>query len=157
MFLANEHATVTLAQRLAESLTQLPQKPKLAVVYLQGDLGAGKSFLVRALIQALGWPAAVKSPTYSLIESYDLAWGPVHHLDLYRLADPEELDYLGIRDLCAQDPSLLLIEWPSKGLGFLPEADLVLRLEGSGTSRELEMIPNSEFAQEWLKYFFAVG
>lgn len=109
---------VPLAARLAAG----------GVVYLSGDLGVGKTTLVRGLLRALGHQGAVKSPSYGLIESYQLAGREVHHLDLYRLADPEEIEYLGITDLL-DDNSLLLVEWPEKGTGFLPPATLRIRIE----------------------------
>ncbi|MGE5624770.1 MAG: tRNA (adenosine(37)-N6)-threonylcarbamoyltransferase complex ATPase subunit type 1 TsaE [Bacillota bacterium] len=103
------------------------------VIYLQGDLGAGKTTLVRGLLHALGHQGRVPSPTYTLVEPYELAGRSVRHLDLYRLADPEELAYLGIRDMAG----ILLIEWPEKGAHFLPPADLVCRLAVSEDGRSL--------------------
>ena len=105
-----------------------------AVIHLRGDLGAGKTTLVRGLLHALGHPGRVPSPTYTLVEPYELKGLSLRHLDLYRLADPEELAYLGIRDMSG----VLLIEWPEKGGQFLPEPDLVCRLSLSGGGRRLE-------------------
>lgn len=110
-----------------------------AVITLAGELGAGKTALARATIQALGHAGPVVSPSYTLIEPYDLAGRRLHHLDLYRLADPEELEFLGIRDICL-DSDLVLVEWADRGAGFLPAPDLDITLEyrGSGRSAHLE-------------------
>ena len=98
-----------------------------SVIYLDGTLGMGKTTLSRALIQGLGWTDRVKSPTYTLYEQYDLPDVQVCHFDLYRMSDPEELEFLGIRDLDSQR-SIWLIEWPEKGDGYLPPADIRLTL-----------------------------
>ncbi len=104
------------------------------VVYLSGDLGVGKTTLVRGLLRAMGFEGRVKSPSYGLIESYPLDSLVVHHLDLYRLSDGEEIIYLGLEDLF-DGPTLLLIEWPEKGAGYLPPAtthiDISDRSDGS--------------------------
>ncbi len=98
-------------------------------VYLEGDLGAGKTTWVRGLLRALGHAGPVRSPTYTLVESYELDSGTILHFDLYRLGDPEELEYLGVRELHAPG-ALWLIEWPERGRGWLPEPDLRVRLSG---------------------------
>ncbi|MBY6203583.1 tRNA (adenosine(37)-N6)-threonylcarbamoyltransferase complex ATPase subunit type 1 TsaE [Halomonas denitrificans] len=108
----------TLATRLAPGVQ----------VWLSGDLGAGKTTLVRGVLRGLGYQGRVKSPTYGLVESYDLTDVTVHHLDLYRLTDPEELDFLGLDDLIGAD-SLLLVEWPERGRGMLREADVRISIE----------------------------
>lgn len=132
----DEQGVRALASELAPKL-----RPPL-VIYLQGDLGAGKTTLARALIQALGHAGRVKSPTYGLLEHYDLARLQVLHLDLYRLADKGELEFLGITDLFDSN-TILLVEWPEKGGHFLPPADLEIHLEGSGDSRRLSFLPHS--------------
>jgi tRNA threonylcarbamoyladenosine biosynthesis protein TsaE len=104
------------------------------VVYLHGDLGAGKTTLVRGLLRALGHPGRVPSPTYTLVEPYELGRLSLKHLDLYRIADPEELAYLGIRDMAGA----VLIEWPERGAHFLPGPDLDCRLAVAGLGRALE-------------------
>lgn len=120
--LPDARATEALGARLAARLG-----PGTSV-WLEGDLGAGKTTLVRGFLRARGCKGAIKSPTYTLIEPYELAGGvTVYHLDLYRLADPEELEWLGARDLFRPD-SICLIEWPERGAGYLPAPDLTVRL-----------------------------
>ncbi len=123
-----EAAQLALGARLAERLRSGSYR---GVIYLCGDLGAGKTTLVRGLLRGLGYQAPVRSPTYTLIEPYEAVEPPVVHLDLYRLADPEELEYLGLRDLLER-PSLILVEWPERGAGALPPADLELLIEDVG-------------------------
>jgi len=109
------------------------------VVYLQGDLGVGKTTLVQNILRELGYIGTVKSPTYTLVESYSLDDFNLYHFDLYRLADPEELEWIGIRDYF-NEHSISFIEWPNKGVGFLPEADLVLNISYvENDSREIEV------------------
>ena len=114
-------ATERLGRRLAALL-----EPGL-VIFLSGPLGAGKTSLCGAIIRALGHPGPVKSPTYTLVEPYLLTIGNVYHFDLYRLAEPEELEWLGARDYFDGN-SLCLIEWPERGAGLLPAPDLALAL-----------------------------
>lgn len=126
--LPDEAATVRLAQRVAAALDGG------LVVYLDGDLGVGKTRFTRALLQTLGVAERVKSPTYSLIENYPLSRGQAWHLDLYRIADPGELEWLGLEALAEPD-ALVLVEWPQQGAGALPEPDMVLHLAHAGAGR----------------------
>lgn len=119
--LRNESDSQQLAQILAQHVES-------GVVFLIGDLGAGKTTLTRYWIQALGHQGAVKSPTYTLVEPYHLAWKNIYHFDLYRLQDPYELELMGIRDYLDDKDSLLLIEWPSKGEGVLRAPDVTIKL-----------------------------
>ncbi len=105
-----------------------------AIIYLRGDLGAGKTTLSRGLIRSLGYVGAVKSPTYTLVEPYEYFDFPLYHFDLYRLTDPEEVEFLGVEEYF-EPPALCLIEWPDRGRGVLPSPDLTVRLEIAGTGR----------------------
>lgn len=127
----DETSLVALAQRLA------PATRAGLVIHLLGNLGAGKTTFARALLQAIGVGERVKSPTYSLIESYRTQGRAAHHLDLYRLADPEEMEWLGLPDLAEAD-ALILIEWPDRGAARIPAADLVIELRHRGDSRDLQ-------------------
>lgn len=111
-----------LGAELAESLN-LP-----ALLTLSGELGAGKSVLARSIIEAFGYRGLVKSPTYSLIETYEADGCRMAHMDLYRLNDPDELHYLGFDDVLIQN-DVVLIEWPEQGAGYLPEPELAIRID----------------------------
>ena len=132
-FLPDEAATVAAGSAVGRALTAG------AVVFLMGELGAGKTTFTRGALRALGHAGSVKSPTYTLCEPYDLADAEqLCHLDLYRLSNPEELEFLGIRDYVASG-AILLIEWPSKGKGWLPAPDLQVALVEFNDGRELKI------------------
>ncbi len=130
--LLNQPALEQLAACMATALRGLPGQ-----IWLHGPLGAGKSTFCRAWIQALSPGTRVKSPTFSLVEPYALADGPLYHLDLYRIADAEELEFLGLREWL--DHGQLLIEWPKKGAGFLPPPELEIWLEHAADQRRLRL------------------
>ncbi|NII52996.1 tRNA (adenosine(37)-N6)-threonylcarbamoyltransferase complex ATPase subunit type 1 TsaE [Luteibacter sp. SG786] len=138
--LPDEAATITLGQQLA-SLLQGG-----LVVYLHGDLGAGKTTFARAFLRALGVGERVKSPTYSLIEGYDLEGRRAFHLDLYRIADPGELEWLGL-DSLAEPGAIVLVEWPERGTGALPPVDLEIRFRHDGSGRIVSFEPRSSAGQ----------
>ena len=145
-FLADESATLTLAQRLAMRL-----KPGM-VIYLHGDLGAGKTTLVRGMLNALGYTGRVKSPTYTLVEPYNIAGLEFRHFDLYRLRDEEEWEAAGFRDEF-DGRSIFIIEWPKNALGLIPQADVEIVFEILPHGRNVAISSNTPTGRECLKLF----
>lgn len=145
IFLADERATVALGQKLANLC------PPGINIYLYGDLGTGKTTLVRGMIQSFLPGTKVKSPTYTLVEGYDLADSEnnpndinhIYHFDLYRLADPEELEYLGGRDYFSGN-AVCLVEWPQRGEGWLAEPDLEIMLKYQPDGRTVDVKPHTD-------------
>lgn len=135
--LDNEEAQVAFGEALGQALQGR------GLIYLEGELGAGKTTLTRGILRAYGHHGAVKSPTYTLIEPYELDSQRVYHLDLYRLSDPEELEFIGGRDVLADD-ALCIIEWPSRGEGWLPTPDLRLVLKVAAQGRLVSLTACSD-------------
>ena len=158
--LIDEAAMLQFGNRIAAALSwELDQtlgnvspekmvEPALLIA-LQGDLGAGKTTLSRGLLIGLGHVGAVKSPTYTLVEPYALEMGQVCHFDFYRLQDPEELEYMGFRDYLVES-RLCLVEWPERGAGFLPEADILIEIVQLHEGRKLTLSGQSEQAKKIL-------
>ena len=140
-YLEDEAATLAHGRALGEACMNYG---KSLVIYLVGSLGAGKTTFSRGLLRGMGHAGKVRSPTYTLMENYDTDGLPVAHLDLYRLADPEELEFVGLRDM-ADAAHILLVEWPEKGAGHLPAADVIVALEmesrGERSGRRLNIEP----------------
>ncbi|MFM2109985.1 MAG: tRNA ((37)-N6)-threonylcarbamoyltransferase complex ATPase subunit type 1 TsaE [Pseudomonadota bacterium] len=152
------HRTVTSlgdaqTQRIGAALARgLPTDPpsRALRVYLQGELGAGKTTLVRGLLRALGVTGSVKSPSYSLLESYACPPWRVLHLDFYRLSDPQEVLALGLADHDERH-TLWLVEWPERGESMLPAADLIVRLSGAASAHRLAFEAHGSVGESWLR------
>jgi tRNA threonylcarbamoyladenosine biosynthesis protein TsaE len=144
LYLPDEGATLALGARLAAAL-----RPGL-VVYLSGDLGAGKTGLVRGCLAALGYRGRVKSPTFALVELYKLSSLYLHHFDLYRLKDPQEWVDAGFRDMFDGD-SVCFVEWPEKAGGRAPLADLTIHLEHAGVGRQAAITAHTEAGRQCLE------
>jgi tRNA threonylcarbamoyladenosine biosynthesis protein TsaE len=130
--LDNEAATEAFGAALFHAL------PEKCLVFLHGDLGAGKTTLVRGFLRAAGHQGAVKSPTYNIVEEYKVNQRLFLHFDLYRLVDPEELEWIGMRDYL-QEQSVCFIEWPEQGEGYLDVPDVVLSLSNHGAGRRIRI------------------
>jgi len=131
-YLADEAATLGFASELLVHLEGSP------LVFLEGQLGAGKTTLVRGILRALGHEGSVKSPTYTLLEPYEVAGRSIYHFDLYRIGDSEELDFIGFDELLDAD-AIKLIEWPERGAGRLPVPDVRIRICLEGEGRRVEV------------------
>lgn len=137
VFLADEAAMVEFGGKLG----QLAEGGE--IIFLEGDLGMGKTTLSRGMLRGFGHQGSVKSPTYTLVEPYEVGERIIYHFDLYRLGDPEELEYLGIRDYFS-DQAVCLIEWPDRGEGVLPESDLLLTIALQDRGRQVCWQVNTE-------------
>ena len=142
LFAADEEAMLVLGAQIAQVTGGK------GVIYLHGDLGAGKTTLSRGIIRGLGHVGAVKSPTFTLVEPYEIGALRAFHFDLYRLVDAEELEYLGIRDYFDGD-ALCLVEWPQRGAGVLPKADLDITISPHGAGRALRLQAQGERGSSW--------
>jgi tRNA threonylcarbamoyladenosine biosynthesis protein TsaE len=142
-FLPDEGATRRLGAALAAGIA--PGR----VIFLRGDLGTGKTTLVQGLLRALGFSGRVKSPTYSLVELYKVSSLNLYHFDFYRFEDRSEWVDLGFREYFSQD-SACVVEWPERVAGLLAPPDLELRLELSGTGRQVDLAPRTEAGRDWL-------
>ena len=142
LYLADEQAMSDFGARIAR-VTQ-----GHGLIFLEGNLGMGKTTLSRGIIRGLGHVGAVKSPTFTLVEPYEIGDIRAFHFDLYRLVDPEELEFLGIRDYF-EDDALCLIEWPERGVGVLPKADLDITIAAQAGARSLSLRPQGARGESW--------
>lgn len=145
-WLADEFETIAFGQTLGEAISAVSV---LTTVFLEGDLGAGKTTLTRGILKFFGHSGAVKSPTYTLVEEYKLPLRTLYHFDLYRLGDPEELEYMGIRDYFSKT-SVCILEWPSRGEGILPDPDLILTITVQDDGRLVKLRAASDVGRQIL-------
>ncbi|TNF01518.1 MAG: tRNA (adenosine(37)-N6)-threonylcarbamoyltransferase complex ATPase subunit type 1 TsaE [Gammaproteobacteria bacterium] len=150
VLLNGEEAMVAFGRQLGAVLTDG------SLVFLEGDLGAGKTTLSRGMLSAFGHCGVVKSPTYTLVEPYQLGKKLIYHFDLYRLGDPEELEYIGIRDYL-QQASFCLVEWPERGAGMLPAPDLRIQIDIESGARRLVVEANTERGKGAIKKLAATS
>lgn len=136
-----------LGKQLAHAY--LKKAPLSLIIYLNGPLGAGKTTFVRGFLRGMNFEGTVKSPTYTLVETYELALHTINHFDFYRINSPQELEYIGIREYFEQGISLL--EWPEKAVGALPAPDLSLSIEIEGLTRLVTFNANSQRGKDVLQ------
>lgn len=149
--ICSEDDMVSLGERLGLTLAAQTDGVK---VFLTGTLGAGKTTLSRGILRGFGYRGAVKSPTYTLVEVYEFENRRVHHFDLYRLGNPEELEYLGIRDYFSAG-DVCLVEWPERGMGVLPSADWQVNLISTGGERKVLLNATSILGERVLEVFLS--
>lgn len=138
---------IARAIRDVHSLNSETAAKQALLISLSGDLGAGKTTISRGILNGLGHSGSVKSPTYTLVEPYELPLGRVCHFDFYRLIDPEELEYMGFRDYLAE-ACLCLIEWPERGQGFIPDADIEIGIIQTDEGRTLDFRAGSDLGNK---------
>ncbi len=150
--LENESATLNFGRRLAAATLAGANagSGKATVIHLHGELGAGKTTLTRGLLRGYGFEGPVKSPTYTLVEPYELAQQSIYHFDLYRLANPGEVEFLGAEDYFAGG-SLCIFEWAERGGGQIPAADISIELRGAGAGRHFECLARTAAGSEIVK------
>lgn len=148
--LPDEAATLACAAQVAQACHAG------MTIYLHGNLGAGKTTFVRGFLHALGVSGQVKSPTFTVVEPYELPGGVAYHFDLYRIIDPEELELLGVRDYFAPH-AFVLVEWPERGGAVLPQADLEVHLDYAGSARHLTLRAATEKGREVLVELLVVS
>lgn len=153
-YLKNEEALLDFGKCLAIQFRDYLNEStsNSLVIYLNGELGAGKTTLTRSIVRAFGHQGNVKSPTYTLVEEYVLPPFSIYHFDLYRLADPEELEFMGIRDYF-RPQTLCLLEWANRGLGMIPTADFIIQLDYAEQGRNLQLLPQNAKADELFRKF----
>ncbi|MHB1948641.1 MAG: tRNA (adenosine(37)-N6)-threonylcarbamoyltransferase complex ATPase subunit type 1 TsaE [Gammaproteobacteria bacterium] len=144
-YLPDESATLAFGSQVAILC------PPATILFLYGNLGAGKTTFSRGFLRGLGYEGTVKSPTYTLVEPYQFKDVIVYHFDFYRLHDVQELEYIGIQDYFTQT-AICLIEWPDNGAGMLPPADLSCYIEPIGSGREIKLIAHSAKGKDILKW-----
>jgi tRNA threonylcarbamoyladenosine biosynthesis protein TsaE len=143
VFLKDESETVALGSKIATAIQGGE------IIYLSGQLGAGKTTFVRGFLNAMGHDGNVKSPTYTLVEPYSINDKNIYHFDLYRINDPEELEAMGIRDYCDGE-SICLYEWPEQGQDVLPNADIIISLSQPESGREAKIESKSAKGEQLL-------
>ena len=143
--ISEESAMLHYGERLAHLLVHG------CVISLKGNLGVGKTTLARGILRGLGHHGAVKSPTFTIVEPYQIAERRIYHFDLYRLSDPEELEYMGIRDYFTED-SIALIEWPERGQSAIPTVDIEIQIDylNAGQGRRLKLVANTKMGKQIL-------